>query len=183
MNSKHFKVATEYEHPGFGDEDKEFQHYKGNMPDKSLYCPEQMSPSRKLEFEAWYKEAIDSGYQFDYDSDLITYCRSDLDVLRCACLEFRKMMMTTTAEGIIPIDPFNSVTIASACMTIYRSLYLKKTWSILYESEKDLAKRELREPVWSSGELINGTMYVLNEGILAPCNKPIAIKKFMVLVS
>lgn len=64
---------------------------------------------------------------FDFDFELLGYYRSDVDILRKCCLKLRQMFMEiTTQDDIKGIDPFEqSITIASVCNLVYRTLYLK----------------------------------------------------------
>jgi len=55
-------------------------------------------------------------------SELLKYCKSDVDVLLKSCMRFRDMFMEETT-----VDPFErSLTIASACNLVFRKLFLKK---------------------------------------------------------
>ena len=144
--------------------------YVGPYPDSRYYVPEYMSTSRKKEFARWYSEKINQRDTFDFAEEMLSYCRSDCDILRRACLEFRRLIMST-GDGDASPDPFLSVTIASACMTIYRSQYLEETWSILYASEYWGAALTGREPVWTEGKLKNGVMKVRVENEWVPCDE------------
>lgn len=88
------------------------QNYIGQLPDKEYYGHDQMKPKRRDEFLNWYEH--NKGLEFDFNKELVEYCRSDVDILRKSCLD------------IANIDPFQYVTIASVCMAVYRSKYLKE---------------------------------------------------------
>ncbi|GFW35962.1 uncharacterized protein TNCV_1927911 [Trichonephila clavipes] len=51
---------------------------------------------------------------------MLKYCRSDVDILRRCCKIFREQFQSVTG-----MDPFTYVTIASACMAVYRSGHIK----------------------------------------------------------
>ncbi|GFX12399.1 uncharacterized protein TNCV_1035861 [Trichonephila clavipes] len=51
---------------------------------------------------------------------MLKYCRSDVDILRRCCKIFREQFQSVTG-----VDPFTYVTIASACMAVYRSGHIK----------------------------------------------------------
>lgn len=53
---------------------------------------------------------------FDFRKEMDTYCRSDVDILKRACLQFRKLMLDATE-----VDPFQYVTIASVCVGIFKT--------------------------------------------------------------
>ena len=57
---------------------------------------------------------------FDMKNELEEYCFSDVDILRKMCTK-----LTEEFLKIAGIDPFCYITIASVCMAIYRSKYLK----------------------------------------------------------
>jgi hypothetical protein len=43
----------------------------------------------------------------DFQRELLSYCRSDVDILRIACLTFRQLFLEmTSADGHGGIDPF-----------------------------------------------------------------------------
>ena len=58
-------------------------------------------------------------YVFNFKKELRDYCRSDVDILRRSMLKFRNDFIE-----LENIDPLQYITIASVCMTIYRSNYM-----------------------------------------------------------
>ena len=78
-----------------------------------------MSSSNRKSFLEWYDTRVAENYVFVLKNELLEYCRSDVDIMRRSMMKFR--------EGFIElenIDPLQYVTIASVCMTIYRSNYM-----------------------------------------------------------
>ena len=91
---------------------------------------------------------------FNFREEMLQYCRSDVDILRRGCLEFRNLVIKVTtlteetvqANGIIKetssggVDPFDFVTIAGVCMGIFKSLFLKgkSKIEITKDGESDL---------------------------------------------
>ena len=73
----------------------------------------------------WYSQHKDDF--FDFNKELLRYCKSDVDILRKCCLKFRKMLMEiTTRDEIKGIDSFEKcITIASVCNLVYMTLYLE----------------------------------------------------------
>ena len=73
----------------------------------------------------WYSQHNDD--LFDFNKELLRYCKSDVDILRKCCLKFRKMLMEiTTRVEIKGLDPFEKcIAIASVCNLVYRTLYLE----------------------------------------------------------
>ena len=95
------------------------------LPDVIFYSPDEMKETERDEFMAWYAE--NQHKPFDLQFELEQYCRSDVDILRRCCQEFRKMFMqmTSTGDHHPGIDPFeSSITIASACNLVFRTLFL-----------------------------------------------------------
>ena len=95
------------------------QDYVGSYPDKEHYGYDEMKKVVKEEFDKWYETTKDK--VFDFKDEMYKYCKSDVDILRRGCIEYRKMFMQ-----ICDIDPFQYVTIASVCQAIYRKQYLPK---------------------------------------------------------
>ena len=95
------------------------QNYKGPLPNKKYYDPDGMSESKRVEFEAWYTQHQND--QFDFANEILLYCRSDVQILMEGCMAFRTLFMDIT-KGI---DPFQNITIASACNTVFRTRFLK----------------------------------------------------------
>lgn len=65
-----------------------------------------------------YEERVNNDNTFDFNKEFIDYCKSDVDILRRSMLKFREIFMR-----LENIDPLRYVTIASVCMSIYRSNY------------------------------------------------------------
>ncbi|GFS72305.1 DNA_pol_B_2 domain-containing protein [Trichonephila clavipes] len=65
---------------------------------------------------------------FDFKNEMLKYRRSDVDILRRCCKIFREQFQSVTG-----VDPFTYVTIASACMAVYRSDHIKpKTIAMIH---------------------------------------------------
>ena len=89
------------------------------LPNISYYNPDAMKPKERKAFLHWYEEH--KGTYFDFQSELLEYCRSDVDILRRCCLEFRDNFLDITG-----IDPFEkTITIASACNLVFRTNFLQ----------------------------------------------------------
>ena len=72
----------------------------------------------------------ENNYVFDFQHEILTYCRSDVDILRRCCLEFRELFRDVT-----DIDPFKScLTIASACNLVFRTNFLKENSTAILPS-------------------------------------------------
>ena len=100
---------------------KENENYVGPISPVTYYNPDGMNPKDREAFMAWHATKKESNYVFNFKEELITYCRSNVDILRRCCMEFRELLYNVT-----DIDPFRTLTIASACHLVYRTNYLLK---------------------------------------------------------
>ena len=63
---------------------------------------------RRKEFLAWYE--INKMDHFNFQEELLKYCRSDVDILRKCCLKFRSMFKEITKKNNFKgIDPLKNV--------------------------------------------------------------------------
>lgn len=115
----------------------ENRNYVGIHPDPKYYGVEDMSSEERDIFLEWYQSQKD--HNFDLQKELHDYCVADVDILRRCSMKFRQIMMEATstetlnAKGEVTkktpgIDPFDYVTIASACQAIYRELFLEEEY-------------------------------------------------------
>ena len=106
--------------------------YIGTIPSKRLYGHNQMKPDERSKFSKWYEERVSENYVFDFKKEILEYCRSDVDILRRGIMKLREDFIK-----LENIDPLRYITIASVCMTIYRSNYMpNKTIAIVPEYAK-----------------------------------------------
>ena len=113
---------------------EENQDYVGPIPCQADYGVNFMKPEAREAFIAWHKEQVESNYLFDFQKEIVKYCRSDVDILRRCCLLFREMLRDETG-----IDPFErSLTIASYCHEVYRTNFLKKDTIAVFQHDRQL---------------------------------------------
>ena len=106
--------------------------YVGTIPSKKHYGYNQMKPDERTKFLKWYEERVNENYVFDFKKEILEYCRSDVDILRRGIMKLREDFIQ-----LENIDPLRYITIASVCMTIYRSNYMpKETIAIVPEYVK-----------------------------------------------
>ena len=106
--------------------------YVGTIPSKKHYGYNQMKPDERTKFLKWYEERVSENYLFDFKKEILEYCRSDVDILRRGIMKLREDFIQ-----LENIDPLRYITIASVCMTIYRSNYMpNKTIAIVPEYAK-----------------------------------------------
>ena len=106
--------------------------YVGPLPSMKHYGYNQMKPDERTKLLKWYDDCVSENYVFDFQKEIIQYCRSDVDILRRGMMKLRDDFIQ-----LENIDPLRYITIASVCMTIYCSNYMpKKTIAIVPESVK-----------------------------------------------
>lgn len=86
------------------------QDYVGPLPPLAEYMPEIMTPNAREELETWHAQKVAENYEFDFQRELETYCRSDVKLLKEGCLVFKEDFQQRTQ-----FSPFDQPTIASAC--------------------------------------------------------------------
>lgn len=92
--------------------------YVGPIPDPVLYGADSMKGDARTNFLEWYDN--EKGKIFDNKAELIKYCQQDVNILRLACLKFQSLLTELTG-----VDPFDQITIAGTCMTIFKSNFIK----------------------------------------------------------
>ncbi len=117
---------------------KENQDYIGPIPPEPYYMANGMSTKKRKTFQEWHKEQRDNDYVFDFAKEIRAYCRSDVDILRRSCMEFRELFRDSTG-----IDPFEKcLTIASACNLVYRTNFLKENTIAVFNSDRQLKTKQ-----------------------------------------
>ena len=136
---------------------EENQNYIGPIPPVAYYSPNTMKPEAREAFLAWHNEQVKSDYIFDFEKEIIKYCRSDVDILRKCCMEFREMLREITG-----IDPFEKcLTIASTCHEVYRTNFLKKDTVAVFQHDRQLKMRQSNMAVkWLSYEMERNDIHI-----------------------
>ena len=121
--------------------------YVGPMPCQNDYNVNFMKPEERKAFIAWHKEQVESNYLFDFQKEIVKYCRSDVNIMRKCCLLFREMLRKETE-----IDPFGkSLTIASYCHEVYRTNFLKEDTIAIFTHDRQLKTKHSNKAVkWLS---------------------------------
>ena len=110
------------------------KNYKGNIPSKKHYGYNQMKSDERESFLKWYGKRVNNNYVFDFQKEIIEYCRSEVDIVRRSLLKFREDFIK-----LENIDPLKYITIASVCMSIYRANYMpKNTTAVVPEYVKQI---------------------------------------------
>lgn len=94
--------------------------YVGDIPHKKFYGYDSMPPKDKKDFDVWY-EAQQDVKDWNNADELLRYCIADVTLLREGCMQFRRLVMQCMQNH----DPFQSHTLSSSAMNIFRTLFLK----------------------------------------------------------
>ena len=131
--------------------------YVGPIPCQNDYGVNFMKPEERKVFIAWHKEQVESNYLFDFQKEIVKYCRSDVDIMRKCCLLFREMLRDET-----DIDPFGkSLTIASYCHEVYRTKFLKKDTIAVFQHDRQLKTKQSNMAVkWLSYKMENEDIHI-----------------------
>ena len=139
--------------PHFFNKD-ENQDYVGPIPCQDDYGVNYMKPAEREKFMTWHQEQVDNNYVFDFQKEILKYCRSDVDILAQCCKLYREMFKkaTDTGNDETGIDPFDSVTtIAAYCMQVYRTKFLQKDTIALLPQHQVLKRKQSHEALqWLS---------------------------------
>ena len=132
----------------------ENQEYVGPIPCQDDYGVNTMKPEAREKFMAWHQEQVENNYVFDFQQEILKYCRSDVDILAECCKLYREMFRnaTDTTNDETGLDPFDSsTTIASYCMQVYRTKFLKKDTIALLPQHQQLKRKQSHEALqWLS---------------------------------
>lgn len=138
-------------------------HYKGRIPHSKYYSPNTMSPEDRKEFKTWHKRMRHERIKFDFQSELVEYCKNDVEILRRSCLQFRELILQVGS-----VDPFlECATIASTSMRVYRKNFLRRsTIGLLPPRGYRLANNQSRKAIewllWKAHQLNVNIVHAAN---------------------
>ena len=95
----------------------EHLHYEGKIPDLKFFEPQHMSKDKKEECETWHAEQVLKGETWNFQNEMLDYCKSDVQLLREGCLKFAQD--TKNEAGFNPLT--QCITIASTCHYFWRN--------------------------------------------------------------
>ena len=91
--------------------------YEGTLPDIKFYDPDSLKQTQRANPLRWYDEHKSD--RFVFAKELRDYCTADVTLLKAGCIKFRTSFINSTG-----VDPFQHITIASACMEVFRLISL-----------------------------------------------------------
>ena len=95
------------------------QNYIGNIPNISYYSVDDMSIEKSMLCKAWHTQQQQT--IFDFQKEIVEYCKSDVDILHQACKKYRNIFVE-----LEEIDPFQYITLPQTTFEIYRTTYMPK---------------------------------------------------------
>ena len=140
--------------PHFFNKD-ENQEYVDPIPCQDDYGVNYMKPEAREKFMTWHQEQVDNNYVFDFQKEILKYCRSDVDILAQCCRLYREIFKKVTSMDGDPetgMDPFDTATtIAAYCMQVYRTKFLQKDTIALLPQHQQLKRKQSHEALqWLS---------------------------------
>ncbi|CAH3184744.1 unnamed protein product [Porites lobata] len=96
------------------------QQYVGRIPDLEFYDPDGMMAKKKDELTRWHADQVRRNVTFNFQQDMIDYCKSDVALLKAGCEAFQEEF--EQQAGFNPMA--KCITIASACNLYWRKHHL-----------------------------------------------------------
>lgn len=131
--------------------------YHGKIPGQEFYGVEFMGKQEREEFLEWHKSNLNT--PFDFQAEILEYTRSDVSILREACMKFRDLLAEATTlqnANSPPVDVFAHVTIASSAMQIIRQLTMEEEHEVICK-DGSTCRAILKAGVWrtkDTGQII-----------------------------
>ena len=91
--------------------------YEGEIPDLHYYEPQHMDEEKKKACEDWHAVQVAKGEVWNFQQDLLSYCESDVKLLKEGCLKFAED--TQQDAGFNPLT--QCITIASTTHYFWRN--------------------------------------------------------------
>ena len=93
--------------------------YQGKMPDLEWFDFGLLSEKEQVDAVQWHEQNRNT--QVNLLKMCTRYCKDDVELLKAGCIKFRNELMRISNNEI---DPFQYVTIASVCHTMYRRIFM-----------------------------------------------------------
>ena len=107
------------------------QLYVGAYPGLESYGVDTMRKANADKLRAWYATVCTQ--PFDFQAEIVKYCKSDVDILKRGCLSFQACFWEACET-----DPFNAITIAAACLNAYTSLFMPEKSICIFDQREAL---------------------------------------------
>lgn len=124
-----------------------------------------MTSGERKKLAQWHESK--SSDIFNFQEEMLKYCRSDVDILRRGCIAFRNtVIQATTVSEVQPdgtlniitdgVDPFEFVTIASVCMGIFKTLFLAQRVKVEITRDQETSWHEIEAFEGVNGVRLDG---------------------------
>ena len=139
------------------------QNYVGSWPRIENYDLKSFSKQEREDFNNWYMLQVNK--TFNLQEEMLKYCRTDVTILRLACVKFRRLFMEITKITDINdditsiVDPFAHSTLAATCMQVFRANFIQEKHII------ELADGQTCDAIYKGGKWFseNGEIIPDNE--------------------
>ena len=91
------------------------------IPDLHYCEPQHMDAKKKKARETWHAEEVVKGDVWNFEKEMLEYCKSDVKLLKEGCLKFAEDTMRDA--GFNPLK--QCITIASTCHFFWRNLQME----------------------------------------------------------
>ena len=61
--------------------------YEGQIPSIQFFEPAQMNKEKKEECETWHEEQVSKGVVWNFQTEMLEYCKSDVKLMKEGCLK------------------------------------------------------------------------------------------------
>ena len=140
--------------------------YVGAYPSIECYDVNSKNDKERTKLMEWHATVK----EFNFEQELLDYCRNDVDILARSVIIFRKLMLEKTN-----VDPLNYVTIASTTMGVYKQNFLEEVYEV--------GPRDRRTEVTETGGLhdksktfIKSKLALVPSTGMTPCFKTLMCK-------
>lgn len=112
------------------------------FPKEAHFCPEEMSSSRREDFQNWYEKQVEiSKNSYNFKEEYIKYCTNDVILLHRGLAKFRHELIQLT--GLCPLTL--ACTLPQYAGIIYRNKFLPKRVEIAKISDKNTGLAYLKQ--------------------------------------
>ena len=91
--------------------------YENEIPSIQFFEPAQMNKEKKEECETWHAEQVSKRVVWNFQTEMLEYCKSDVKLMKEGCLKFAED--TKRDAGFNPLT--KCITIASTCHYFWRN--------------------------------------------------------------
>ena len=113
--------------------------YRGPIPDRKYFAPDQMTTAARDRFNVWYDEYAASGAIYDNREQISLYCKTDVIILALGFFRYR----SATIEQLKVCPWYVSLTTASFCLKYFRMMFLEEHHDLTLKNGSEVRARYL----------------------------------------